>query len=122
MARAAAMQKTREATKKEAAKQNAVAYDQILAQIRNVNDRIPDKMMTDKINEKPKQEVQRTYPPGMNRALRRHPEKLLKAQSTVISRDGSGSTVRRQSLTGPWQRNRRSTPMRKTSRSKSGQK
>ena len=51
MARAAAMQKTREATKKEAAKQNAVAYDQILAQIRNVNDRIPDKMMTDKINE-----------------------------------------------------------------------
>lgn len=50
-ARAAAMHKTREATKKEAVKQNAVAYDQILAQIRDVNERIPDAAMTEKINE-----------------------------------------------------------------------
>ena len=50
-ARKAAMEKTREATKREAAKQNASAYDQILAQIRDVNDRIPDEAMTEKITE-----------------------------------------------------------------------
>ncbi len=50
-ARTAAMEKTREATKKEAAKQNVVAYDQILEQIRDVNDRIRDQAMTEKINE-----------------------------------------------------------------------
>ena len=50
-AREAAMQKTREASKKEAVKQNAVAYDQILDQIRDVNDRIPDAAMTEKINQ-----------------------------------------------------------------------
>ena len=50
-AREAAMQKTREASKKEAVKQNAEAYDQILAKIRDVNDRIPDEAMTEKINQ-----------------------------------------------------------------------
>ena len=50
-ARKAAMEKTREATKLEAAKQNASAYDQILAQIRDVNERIPDPAMTEKITE-----------------------------------------------------------------------
>lgn len=50
-AREAAMQKTREASKKEAVKQNAEAYDQILAKIRDVNDRIPDAAMTEKINQ-----------------------------------------------------------------------
>ena len=50
-ARKAAMEKTREATKLEAAKQNASAYDQILAQIRDVNERIPDEAMTEKITE-----------------------------------------------------------------------
>ena len=50
-ARKAAMEKTREATKLEAAKQNASAYDQILAQIRDVNNRISDPAMTEKINE-----------------------------------------------------------------------
>ena len=50
-AREAAMEKTREASRKEAAKQNAVAYDQILEQIRDVNERIPDQAMTEKINE-----------------------------------------------------------------------
>ena len=47
-ARKAAMEKTREATKLEAAKQNASAYDQILAQIRDVNERIPDPAMTER--------------------------------------------------------------------------
>ncbi len=50
-AREAAMQKTREASKKEAVKQNAEAYDPILAKIRDVNDRIPDEAMTEKINQ-----------------------------------------------------------------------
>ena len=50
-AREAAMQKTREASKKEAVKQNAEAYDQIIAKIRDVNDRIPDAAMTEKINQ-----------------------------------------------------------------------
>ena len=50
-AREAAMQKTREASKKEAVKQNAEAYDQNLAKIRDVNDRIPDEAMTEKINQ-----------------------------------------------------------------------
>ena len=50
-AREAAMQKTREASKEEAGKQNAEAYDQILAKIRDVNDRIPDEAMTEKINQ-----------------------------------------------------------------------
>ena len=50
-ARKAAMEKTREATKREAVKQNASAYDQILAQIRDVNERIPDEAMTEKITE-----------------------------------------------------------------------
>ena len=50
-AREAAMLKTREATKKEAAKQNAVAYDQILEQIQDVNTRIPDQAMTEKITQ-----------------------------------------------------------------------
>ena len=50
-AREAAMQKTREASKKEAVKQNVEAYDQILAKIRDVNDRIPDEAMTEKINQ-----------------------------------------------------------------------
>ena len=50
-AREAAMKKTREASKKEAVKQNAEAYDQILAKIRDVNDRIPDEAMTEKINQ-----------------------------------------------------------------------
>ena len=50
-ARAAAAEKTRTAVKSEAAKQNANAYDQILAQIRDVNDRIPDPEMTEKISE-----------------------------------------------------------------------
>ena len=50
-AREAAMMKTREATKKEAAKQNASAYEKILAQIRDVNDRIPDEAMSEKITQ-----------------------------------------------------------------------
>ena len=50
-AREAAMHKTREATRKEAAKQNAGAYEKILAQIRDVNDRIPDAAMTEKITQ-----------------------------------------------------------------------
>lgn len=50
-ARAAAMEKTREASKKEAVKQSAEAYDQILDKIKAVNDRIPDPEMTEKINQ-----------------------------------------------------------------------
>ena len=50
-ARAAAMEKTREASKKEAVKQSAEAYDQILDKIKAVNDRIPDLEMTEKINQ-----------------------------------------------------------------------
>ena len=50
-ARAAAMEKTRETSKKEAVKQSAEAYDQILDQIRAVNERIPDPEMTEKINQ-----------------------------------------------------------------------
>ena len=50
-ARAAAMEKTRDASKKEAVKQSAEAYDQILDQIRAVNERIPDPEMTEKINQ-----------------------------------------------------------------------
>ncbi len=50
-ARAAAMEKTREASKKEAVKQSAEAYDQILDQIRAVNERIPDPEMTEKISQ-----------------------------------------------------------------------
>ena len=50
-AREAAMKKTREASKKEAVKQNAEAYDQILAKIRDLNDRIPDAAMTEKISQ-----------------------------------------------------------------------
>jgi 5-bromo-4-chloroindolyl phosphate hydrolysis protein len=50
-AREAAMLKTREASKKEAVKQNAEAYDQILEKIRDVNNRIPDEAMTEKINQ-----------------------------------------------------------------------
>ena len=50
-ARAAAMEKTRETSKKEAVKQSAEAYDQILDQIRAVNERIPDPEMTEKISQ-----------------------------------------------------------------------
>ena len=50
-ARAAAMEKTRDASKKEAVKQSAEAYDQILDKIKAVNDRIPDLEMTEKINQ-----------------------------------------------------------------------
>ena len=50
-ARAAAMEKTRETSKKEAVKQSAEAYDQILDKIKAVNDRIPDPEMTEKINQ-----------------------------------------------------------------------
>ena len=50
-ARAAAMEKTRDASKKEAVKQSAEAYDQILDKIKAVNDRIPDPEMTEKINQ-----------------------------------------------------------------------
>ena len=50
-ARAAAMEKTRETSKKEAVKQSAEAYDQILDQIRAVNERIHDPEMTEKISQ-----------------------------------------------------------------------
>ena len=50
-ARAAAMEKNRDASKKEAVKQSAEAYDQILDKIKAVNDRIPDPEMTEKINQ-----------------------------------------------------------------------
>ena len=50
-ARAAAMEKNRDASKKEAVKQSAEAYDQILDKIKAVNDRIPDLEMTEKINQ-----------------------------------------------------------------------
>ena len=48
-ARLAAMEKTKEAAKAEAAKQTASVYDQLLFQIRDVNDRIPSEEMTEKI-------------------------------------------------------------------------
>ena len=50
-ARSAAMEKTRQASKKEAARQNVEAYDQILEKIRDVNNRIPDPVMTEKISQ-----------------------------------------------------------------------
>lgn len=68
-AREAAMQKTQEASKKEAAKQNAEAYDQILATIRNLNDRIPDAAMTEKISQI--ESITRE----IFRAVEQHPEK-----------------------------------------------
>lgn len=68
-AREAAAQKTRSAVKSEAAKQNASAYDQILTQIRDVNDRIPNPEMTEKINEI--EEITRQ----IFRAVEKEPEK-----------------------------------------------
>lgn len=48
-AKMAAMKKTEEAAKAEAAKQTASVYDKLLMQIRDVNDRIPGEVMTEKI-------------------------------------------------------------------------
>ena len=50
-AKRAALEKTAEAAKAEAARQNASVYDQILFQIRDVNERIPGQEMSEKIYE-----------------------------------------------------------------------
>ncbi len=50
-ARKAALEKTKEASRKEAAKHNVAAYDQILEQIHSVNEQIPDEEMTKKIDQ-----------------------------------------------------------------------
>ena len=50
-AREAAARKTREAAKKEAAKQSADVYEKFLLQIRDVNDRIPGEEMSEKIDQ-----------------------------------------------------------------------
>lgn len=50
-AKKAAMSKAAEAARSEAARQSANAYEQILIQIRDVNDRIPGEIMTSKIDQ-----------------------------------------------------------------------